>query len=62
MTKEEFEERYCKRSDITLEFYHENFVTLPCDCGISGCKGWACVSNSPLSIKAHNDLYRRTVN
>lgn len=57
MTKEKFEEEYCKRSGITLEDYHKYFVTLSCRCGEADCKGWAVVPNSPLSIKAHKENY-----
>ncbi len=57
MTKVEFEKEYSKRSDITLEFYHERFVTLPCNCKADMCNGLACVSNNKQSIKTHNDLY-----
>jgi hypothetical protein len=53
MTKEEFENGYCERSEITKEFYNEHFVTLPCDCDYKGCEGWACINNDPLSIEAH---------
>lgn len=57
MTKEEFEKRYCERSEITIEEYREYEVTLHCHCGQGGCDGWAAVSNTPITIKAHNDLY-----
>ena len=58
-SKEEFEKRYCERSEISIEDYHEYEVTLPCDCGEDGCEGWAAVSDNPISIKAHKDLYQR---
>jgi hypothetical protein len=57
MTKEEFEKRYCERSGISKEEYDEHEITLPCRCGENGCNGWAAVSNTPLAIKAHKDLY-----
>ncbi|WP_195618684.1 hypothetical protein [Clostridium paraputrificum] len=53
ISKEEFEKRYCKESDLTLEEYHNNFVTLPCSCEYEYCEGWACVENNPLIIKLH---------
>lgn len=59
MTKKEFEEGYCNKSHITVEEYMKYFVTLPCHCGDPSCKGWACVSNSKNSIKAHCELYIR---
>lgn len=58
MTKEKFEKEYCERSGITLEEYRQDFVTLICRCGENDCKGWAVVPNSPLSIKAHEEMYR----
>lgn len=57
MTKEDFENGYCERSEITLEEYQNYYVTLPCNCGHETCDGWASVKNKPLSIKAHKDLY-----
>ncbi len=42
MTKEEFERQYIERSGVTREFYDEHFVTVACDCGEEGCKGWQC--------------------
>ena len=57
ITKEEFEQRYCDRSGITIKYYKEWFVTLPCDCGASACHGWAAVSNQPLAIETYNELY-----
>jgi hypothetical protein len=57
MTKDKFEQLYCKNSNITTKEYDDNFITLPCQCSERGCKGWAAVCNNKLSIKAHNDLY-----
>lgn len=54
MTKEEFEQSYCERSEITREYYNEHFVTLPCDCDYEECEGWACVNNDEISIHAQN--------
>jgi len=59
MDKEAFEKEYCENSDMTLEEYRESFVTLPCKCDYEYCQGWACVSNTPLAIKAHNELYNK---
>lgn len=59
MTKEEFEERYIKGSNLTKEEYDKELITMPCKCSASNCKGWAAVYKSPLSIKAHKDLYMR---
>ena len=57
MTKEEFEKSYIEKSAISTEFYHQCFVTLPCDCGDKFCKGWAAIHNSPDMIASHNKLY-----
>jgi hypothetical protein len=59
MKKEEFEKRYCERSGITIDEYHNgyNLITLPCHCGQENCEGWAAVDNRKTAIKAHKDLY-----
>lgn len=57
MNKEQFEKRYIERSGITQEQYDEFLITMPCSCGVRGCKGWVAVTNTPLGIKAHKDLY-----
>lgn len=58
MTKESFEDKFCKQSEITLNYYKEHFITLPCEgCGYEDCNGWAAVSNNELSIKAHQELF-----
>lgn len=59
MTEREFEENYCNNSHINIDEYRKYFVTLPCQCGSRSCKGWACVDNNKVSIKAHMDLYMR---
>lgn len=56
-TKEAFEKEYCNHSNIKLAEYREFFVTLPCRCTESDCKGWAVVPNTPLSIKVHKEIY-----
>ena len=58
MTKEEFIKSYCDKSDMTKEELLESQVVLPCKCDYEGCNGWAVVSNSELSIKAHLELYQ----
>jgi len=57
MTKEEFEESYCRRSNITLEVYHRWKVTLPCECTYEGCQGWAAIPNDPSCIEDHMKFY-----
>lgn len=56
MSKEQFEREYCNSSEISIQEYHENFITLPCNCG--NCNGWACVNNNRISIKTHKELYQ----
>ena len=57
MTKEEFEQGYCGRSNISREYYKQYFVTLPCACDYERCEGWAKVNNDPNSIKTHKMFY-----
>ncbi|MED3562348.1 hypothetical protein [Bacillus xiapuensis] len=57
MTKEEFEEKYCKESGITKQEYDKYEVTLPCNCDYEGCEGWAAVTNTQYHIRAHMELY-----
>ena len=53
MNKTQFERGYIRRSKITPEFYHEHFITLPCQCGVDVCKGWAAIYNTPEMIALH---------
>jgi hypothetical protein len=57
MSKEEFELQYSSKSGITLDEYYKDYITLLCNCNYENCKGWACVTNNPLSIKTHNIIY-----
>ena len=57
MTKEEFIAGYCERSQITWEELQPFQVALPCSCGDESCCGWAMVSNNPLSVQSHMQLY-----
>ncbi len=42
MTREEFEARYARQSNMTLEKLREHGGRgVPCDCGEPGCAGWA---------------------
>jgi len=43
MTKNEFENGYCERLNISLEQYRKYQVSLPCVCGEDGCRGWAAI-------------------
>jgi len=52
-----FEKDYCEKSEISINYYNEEFVTLPCNCGQKDCNGWACVSNNKRSIENHTRLY-----
>lgn len=60
MTKEEFEESYIIGSSISAEFYHRHLITLPCDCGMEGCNGWAAVVNTKENIENHIFFYGTT--
>jgi len=41
MTKDEFEQRYAERNNITVEWLHQhNQFGVPCDCGDDTCRGW----------------------
>ena len=45
MTKIEFEERYAKRSNLTIKELRELGVIIePCDCGNDICLGWQAVT------------------
>lgn len=57
MTKDEFEKQYCKNSGMSKEEYDQHSITLPCQCEADDCQGWASVTNKPLFIKIHNELY-----
>lgn len=50
----EFVKGYCARSGITEREFYETQVPMPDPTSIWG---WAAVSNEPLLIKAHVDLY-----
>lgn len=61
MTKEKWEDEYCKVYNITHKEYFKNFETLKCNCGGYNCKGWICVNKNQLSINTHNILYGKEV-
>jgi len=52
--KQEYKEKYCYLSEISLDFYDENFVTLACDCGEEGCEGWCTISKNHLFVEKLN--------
>lgn len=56
MTKDEFIEGYCRRSEITREAFDRDFVALPCNCEQDGCNGWAAIDNDEDSIKHHMEF------
>ena len=56
MTKDDFINRYALNSGMLPKEILKDNVALPCHCNQDGCKGWAMVSNNPLSIKCHNDI------
>ena len=57
MTEDEFIAAYCKRSGVIWEEIRAFEVVLPCACGDASCCGWAMVSNNPLSVQTHMQLY-----
>jgi hypothetical protein len=57
MTKEEFIQDYCNRSDLSWEWLSKYKIALPCACGEDECDGWAMVSIDPITIKDHIGLY-----
>lgn len=58
ISMEEFEAAYCARSEISREEYSRLFVSLPCCCNASSCKGWVAVNNNPDSIEMHMRQFR----
>lgn len=52
----QFVKDYCKAAGWTEKEFYETQVPMP---DITSPSGWAAVSNSPLSIKSHVDLYMR---
>lgn len=56
MTRDEFEQGYCERSNISLKEYRRWYVTLPCACDYEGCQGWAAVRNDPYIIEHHKEF------
>lgn len=53
----QFVKDYCKSAGWTEQEFYETQVPMP---DITSPSGWAAVSNSPLAIKSHVDLYMRT--
>lgn len=44
ISKEEFERRYAKQSNVSVEWLREQgFVVKPCDCEYKRCDGWKMV-------------------
>lgn len=54
MSASDFVKGYCGRSGITEREFYETQVPMP---DPTSAYGWSAVSNSPLLIKAHIDLY-----
>jgi len=57
MTKEEFIEGYCRRSNITWDVLKDHLVALPCRCGDSSCDGWSMVNKDPFCVRVYQELY-----
>jgi hypothetical protein len=43
VTREEFIEAYCRRSDVQWEWLSQYRDAVPCTCGEQYCEGWAMV-------------------
>ena len=54
LTAEQFVKGYCERSGISLSEFYEAMVPMP---DPRSPAGWAAVSNNPLCVKAHVELY-----
>lgn len=61
MNQAEFEEAYARRSGLSRDqiFRPGSQVAMRCACGDVHCSGWAAVTDSPLAIRAHVQLYQR---
>lgn len=57
MTKEEFIQGYCERSNITWEELSQFRKAIPCDCEDEGCHGWQMVA---LPECEFNDTFTST--
>ncbi|MFP2504583.1 hypothetical protein [Buttiauxella gaviniae] len=54
ITAKEFVKKYCESAGWTEKEFYASQVPMPDD---SSPSGWSAISNNPLSIKAHVDLY-----
>ncbi|WP_411750009.1 nucleoside triphosphate pyrophosphohydrolase family protein [Serratia marcescens] len=50
----DFVNGYCDRAGITIDEFYESQVPMP---DSTSPRGWAAVSNKPMTIKAHVELY-----
>ncbi|MEL5655613.1 hypothetical protein PTT65_04155 [Serratia ureilytica] len=50
----DFVNGYCERTGITIDEFYESQVPMP---DSTSPRGWAAVSNKPMTIKAHVELY-----
>lgn len=57
MNAEYFTKIYCEKSNVAIKDFNKTQIVLKCNCNEPDCKGFAAVSNNPLSIKTHNILY-----
>ena len=57
MTKEQFIEEHYGGGRYANLFQDGTMVALPCCCGVDVCKGWAALTNNPMLIDAHMELY-----
>lgn len=54
LTCSDFVQMYCKDGGITEAEFYQSQIPMPDN---TSPHGWAAVSNSPLAIKAHVDLF-----
>ncbi len=50
----DFVNGYCERTGITIDEFYESQIPMP---DSTSPRGWAAVSNKPMTIKAHVELY-----
>lgn len=63
MTKDEFEKGYAKRSNVTVDWLHEQGQgAVPCNCGEKGCLGWQMVNLIRDQTTRDKDRARRIEN
>jgi len=57
ITMETFESVYRRASHIDQDYYNRWFITLPCNCGEQGCRGWAAIGRNWDAIQHQLGFY-----